>query len=256
MRFLRSFAGLLAAVMFVLSAVSGVSFADGNSSATVFDPETMLEYTLLEDGAYSVQHNWDPYKDDVQIGEFTFPSEYNGKKISTIGYLGLRGAKNLTSLIIPEGITTIEHDAFVRCTSLTTVKIPASVSSIGNTVFSECPNLVSVNVDKDNKYYCSEYGALFNKDKTELILYPIAKKIETYTVPNTVTAIGNEAFTYHSELVSIELPDNLVSIRRGSFGCEALVKDRAAFSRKYPMLMVERTTLEDIMLFVGKGEEK
>ena len=44
--------------------------------------------------------------------------------------------------------------------------------------------------------------------------------------------------------------------RRGSFGCEALVADRAAFSRKYPMLLVERTTLEDIMLFVGKGEVK
>ena len=41
-----------------------------------------------------------------------------------------------------------------------------------------------------------------------------------------------------------------------SFGCEALVKDRTAFARKYPMLLVERTTLEDIMLFVGKGEVK
>ncbi len=51
-------------------------------------------------------------------------------------------------------------------------------------------------------------------------------------------------------------PRDILRTRRGSFGCEALVKDRAAFSRKYPMLLVERTTLEDIMLFVGKGEEK
>ena len=51
-------------------------------------------------------------------------------------------------------------------------------------------------------------------------------------------------------------PRDVLRVRRGSFGCEALVKDRAAFSRKYPMLLVERTTLEDIMLFVGKGETK
>ena len=49
-------------------------------------------------------------------------------------------------------------------------------------------------------------------------------------------------------------PHDVLRIRKGAFGCEALVKDRAAFIRKYPMLMVERTTLEDIMLFVGKGE--
>lgn len=51
-------------------------------------------------------------------------------------------------------------------------------------------------------------------------------------------------------------PDDVLRVRKDSFGCEALVKDRAAFARKYPMLLVERTTLEDIMLFVGKGEEK
>ena len=51
-------------------------------------------------------------------------------------------------------------------------------------------------------------------------------------------------------------PADVLRVRKGSFGCEALVQDRAAFARKYPMLLVERTTLEDIMLFVAKGETK
>lgn len=51
-------------------------------------------------------------------------------------------------------------------------------------------------------------------------------------------------------------PHDVLRTRKGAFGCEALVQDRSAFARKYPMLMVERTTLEDIMLFVGKGEAK
>ena len=51
-------------------------------------------------------------------------------------------------------------------------------------------------------------------------------------------------------------PGDVLRVRKGSFGCEALVADRSAFARKYPMLLAERTTLEDIMLFVGKGEVK
>ena len=58
-----------------------------------------------------------------------------------------------------------------------------------------------------------------------------------------------------AQLATID-PLDLLRTRRGAFGCEALVADRKAFARKYPMLMVERTTLEDIMLFVGKGETK
>ena len=50
-------------------------------------------------------------------------------------------------------------------------------------------------------------------------------------------------------------PSDLLRVRKGSFGCEALVPDRGAFHKKYPKLMVEKIHLEDIMLFVGKGEE-
>ena len=50
-------------------------------------------------------------------------------------------------------------------------------------------------------------------------------------------------------------PSDLLRVRKGSFGCEALVPDRGAFHKKYPRLMIDKVTLEDIMLFVGKGEE-
>lgn len=50
-------------------------------------------------------------------------------------------------------------------------------------------------------------------------------------------------------------PADLVKVRKGAFGCEGLVRDRSAFQRKYRDLLVEKTTLEDIMLFMGKGEE-
>ena len=48
--------------------------------------------------------------------------------------------------------------------------------------------------------------------------------------------------------------EELVRVRRGQFGCEALVADRAAFRRRHPELPVDRVTLDDIMVFVGRGE--
>ena len=49
-------------------------------------------------------------------------------------------------------------------------------------------------------------------------------------------------------------PADLLRVRKGTFGCEALVADRNAFRRKYPALTVDQVTLEDIMLFIGKGD--
>lgn len=56
------------------------------------------------------------------------------------------------------------------------------------------------------------------------------------------------------QLETIE-PADLVRARKGPFGCEGLVRDRAAFHQKYPELLVEKTSLEDIMLFIGKEEQ-
>lgn len=50
-------------------------------------------------------------------------------------------------------------------------------------------------------------------------------------------------------------PDRLLRVRKGSFGCQGLVKDRTAFRRAHPELMVEPVTLEEIMVFIGKGDE-
>lgn len=50
------------------------------------------------------------------------------------------------------------------------------------------------------------------------------------------------------------VPGDLLRVQRGSFGCQALVSDRAAFHKKYPQLMVEQATLEDIILLIGKGD--
>lgn len=56
-----------------------------------------------------------------------------------------------------------------------------------------------------------------------------------------------------ADLLAIDAED-VMRVRKGSYGCDALVRDRSAFHKKYPQLMVEPISLEDIMLLIGKGE--
>lgn len=218
MRILRSIAGILAAVMFMLSAVSGLSFADDVViTDREIDPETGLEFKLLDDGTYSVSC---PETNRERLtGELVIPSEYNGVRVTSIADLAFLECNGLTSVTIPQGITYIGGGAFINCNNLTSITIPYSVTNIDGGAFYLCTNLADINVDENNEYYCSEEGVLFNKSKTELMMYPIAKKIETYTIPESVTKIGEVAFSGHDELVSIDLHEQITFIGRRSFFC-------------------------------------
>jgi hypothetical protein len=102
------------------------------------------------------------------------------------------------------------------------VTIPNSVTSIGNSAFSGCKGLTSINVASDNSNYCSVDGVLFNKDKTTLIQYPGGKQ-GAYTIPNSVTSIGDYAFPGCSGLTSIDIPNSVTSIGDYAFpGCSGL----------------------------------
>ncbi len=108
--------------------------------------------------------------------------------------------------------------AFQSCISLSSVTIPKSVTSIENFVFNICGLLTAINVDTDNPNYSSEDGVLFNKDKTNLIQYPIGNPRTTYTIPNTVTDIIAYAFEGCLTLTSVTIPESVTTIDEGAFG--------------------------------------
>ena len=149
--------------------------------------------------------------------------------VTNIGAGAFSDCSSLTSVTIPDSVTGIGGEAFSGCTSLiaitvdalnnaystvdgvlfdkdqtTVIQCPAgkagsytianSVTSIGFGAFLWCSSLTAITVDALNSVYSSVDGVLFNKSLTTLIQCP-GRKTGGYTIPNSVTCIGEAAFS-------------------------------------------------------------
>ena len=123
----------------------------------------------------------------------------------------------ITEVVIEQGVTAIGKDGFWKLFSLTSVQLPGSLKSIGSSAFHDCWKLESINVSAGNKTYSSENGVLFNKDKTELVMYPQGKTNTSYTVPSSVVNIGEAAFVECQNLKEVELPEGVENIGKSAF---------------------------------------
>ena len=136
--------------------------------------------------------------------------------VTSIGEYAFYDCTSLTSVTIPDSVTSIGDFAFSYCESLTSVTIPDSVTSIGWHAFDGCTSLTGIWVAEGNSHYASDAsGVLFNKDKTTLVQCPGA--FAAYTIPNSVTSIGADAFSYCRSLTSVTIPDSVTSIGESSF---------------------------------------
>ncbi len=126
----------------------------------------------------------------------------------------INSPKSFTSIILPEGLITIGNFAFLNNTALTSIDIPESVEYIGYQAFAGCDSLTKINVDPNNKYYSSENGVLFNKDKTELIFCP-KQESKSYTIPESVTLVRAGAFG-NSGVDIIEIPNDNTTLEEHS----------------------------------------
>ena len=141
--------------------------------------------------------------------------------VTFIGNSAFYDCSSLTSVTIPNIVSSIENYAFYDCSSLTSVTIPNSVSSIGCAAFSNCSGLTSIDVALENTHYSSIDGVLYNYAQDILIQCPGAKT--SVTIPNSVTSIGESAFSGCSGLTSVTIPNNVTSIAWSAFSnCSGL----------------------------------
>jgi hypothetical protein len=141
--------------------------------------------------------------------------------VTRIGDYAFNGCGSLTSITIPNSVTSIGDYAFDGC-DITSIIIPNSVTRIGDGAFLYCESLTAINVDTNNTAYCSQDGVLYNKDKTILITYP-KRKSGSFTIPNSVTSIGDYVFSGCYYLTSIIIPNSVTRIGDEAFdSCTSL----------------------------------
>lgn len=129
--------------------------------------------------------------------------------------------KNDISYKMPNSVTKIANRAFFGCESLESITVSDSMAEIGYYVFLGCSSLETINITEANSHFTFADGALFNKDKTELIWYLVGKKDVSYKIPDSVTKIGDDAFCC-DYLKTLTLPENVTEIGINGINCTSL----------------------------------
>jgi len=123
--------------------------------------------------------------------------------------------------VIPEGVTSVEAQAFDRCERLTRIAIPSSLTYMAEWAFAGCPNLTALDVAPANPAYRSTDGVLFDISGAILMQYPLGRTGD-YGVPQGVARIGY-AFAGCHGLTQVTIPASVVTIDEYSFsGCPSL----------------------------------
>ena len=191
-----------------VTSIGGYAFSYCTSLAEITIPDSVTSI-----GGYA-------FSDCTSLTEIVIPDS-----VTSIGVCAFSGCTSLSKVDLPKNLTGIYSGVFSGCTSLTEITIPDSVTSIGGSAFSGCTSLAEITVSPNNKNYSSVAGVLFNKDVSELIVYPKGNGRSAYTVPDGVTSIGGSAFSGCTSLAEIVIPDSVTSIGDSAFsGCTSLAE--------------------------------
>ncbi len=239
-----------------LNLSDGITTIQGNTftycsfdSVTIPDTVTVLESDAFSNCSFSELYIGKGVE-KIYSSNSKAPAFYNIRNLKSITVSpdnqffcndenGVLYTKDMKSLLLyPQG-STIENftvpaaveniaspfgtiEAGGAITNLKVLNISENVKEISSN-FKYVTSLEKINVSENNYHYSSnEHGMLFDKNKTVLISVPAACSIKNYTIPNTVTDIGN-AFYGCTGIENITIPDSVTSWSLEAFsGCKNL----------------------------------
>lgn len=132
---------------------------------------------------------------------------------NVVGKAMLASCEKLRRIVLPLQTTKIEADAFRNCSSLHTIEVPTLVESIETSA--GCTALTEINVQAGNSHYSSKDGVLLSGDGKNILWFPMGKEGE-YTLPSTVTTVGDYAFR-NCRIETFHFADGLTSIGKYAF---------------------------------------
>ena len=153
--------------------------------------------------------------------------------VTSIGQYAFYGCGSLTSIDIPNSVTSIGRYAFYDCSSLTSIDIPNPVPSIGDYAFYGCSSLTSIDIPNsvtsigDYAFYdCSSLTSIDIPNSVTSIgryAFVYCSSLTSIDIPNSVTSIDNSTFSNCTGLTSIDIPNSVTSIGNSAFfGCSSL----------------------------------
>ncbi len=215
---------LLVALLILLSAIFLLSSCNtGNKNSTTPSPPQGLEYCLINGGTeYEVVGIGTATNADIVI-----PATYNDLPVAGIGESAFRGCSSLTSITIPDSVTSIGGWAFESCSNLTSVTIGNGVTSIGIYAFGYCSSLASItipdsvtSIGESAFHYCSGLTSVTIGNGVTSIgheAFFTCVNLTNITIPDSVTSIGYKAFAECFSLTSVTIPDSVTSIGGWAF---------------------------------------
>ena len=175
-------------------------------------PEIVFSFEVNEDNTATITGFITGFSSDNEdvINSFTLPDSIQGHQVSEIGTCAFLDCTSLTSIGIPNSVTTIRNNAFEGCTGLTSIEIPDSVTTIEEKAFEGCTGLTSIEIP--NSVTIIEGCTFWN-----------CTSLTSIEIPNSVTTIEWSAFFGCTSLTNIDIPDSVTTIGLKTFsGCTGL----------------------------------
>lgn len=212
---------------------SNLTIQSGNPAVEDAANEQLFNFAFTPDNTAVIVNN---YKCKGTAADVTIPSCYKGKPVTAINNAAFPNSA-VTSVTIPDSITSIPDAAFYNCGNLETIHIPVSVTFIGSYAFDDCPNLMTVtypgskkqwdaitkgssNDVLENNLICAKLEATFTADGTTFappqtidrgkkFTEPAAPSKENHTFAGWYN--GDEKFDFNADTTSAPNVLNLVA---------------------------------------------
>ena len=204
------FNAILAEITWTLSddgtlTISGTDMPDYYSTNNLpwFTQRSKIKKVVIKSGVTNIGRAAFAFYDS-NLTSVTIPNS-----VTSIGYGAFGGCSGINSITIPNSVTSIGSLAFSGCSGLTSITIPNSVTSIGENAFSGCSNITSADISME----------LYNRIS---YIFPNLTSI-TVTIPDGATIIGSKTFYGDTHLTSVKIPNSVSSIgNEAFFGCSGL----------------------------------